>query len=41
MELEAKPPDGQDGHLKMTTDILEYNVQVDVEAPPPSTVAGG
>ena len=41
MEFEAKPPDGQDGHLKMTTDILEYNVEVDVEAPPPSKVAGG
>ena len=41
MEFEVKPPDGQDGSLKMTSDILEYNVEVDVEAPPPSKVAGG
>jgi hypothetical protein len=39
MEFEVRPPDGQDGHLKMTTDILEYNVEVDVEHPPPSKVA--
>jgi hypothetical protein len=38
--LEVKPPDGQEGSLKMTSDILEYNVEVDVEPPPPSKVAG-
>ena len=30
MEFEVTPPAGQDGSLKMTTDILEYNVEVDV-----------
>lgn len=41
MEFEVKPPGGQDGSLKMTSDIVEYNVEVDVEPPPPSKVAGG
>ena len=35
---EITPKQGE-GRLTMTSDILEYNVEVDAEAPPPSTVA--
>jgi hypothetical protein len=36
---EIKPPEGE-GQLTMTSDILEYKVEVDAEPPPPSKVAG-
>jgi len=40
MMLEVEPPDGQEGQMTMTTDVLEYNVDVDVKPPPASKVAG-
>jgi hypothetical protein len=39
MVAEIEPKQGE-GHLTMTSDILEYNVEVDVEPPPASKVAG-
>ena len=34
----APPPDQASGSMKITSDILEYNVKVDAEAPPASEV---
>ena len=34
----APPPDQASGSMKITSDILEYNVEVDAEAPPASEV---
>jgi hypothetical protein len=40
--LEVKPPqDEASGSVKVTTDILEYDVEVDAEPPPPAKVVEG
>ena len=39
--FEARPPDGQDGHLKFTADFLEHDVEIDVAEPPPAVDGAG